>query len=83
MNHASKILEFADRFTGRLDSTLIIQALDYIRYNEEALALEILCEQLFEHEVSISADECTIAETLAMKLNIQSNAIKRLHELVQ
>jgi len=83
MSRESEIREFAGRFEGRLESSLVEQALDYLQYNENGLALEILCEHLFEYDVPLTATECAAAECLAAEMSIECNAIKRLRELVK
>jgi len=81
MSRAAQISSYAERFHGRLKSSLIDQALDYLQYNEEPLAFEILCEHLFENEVPMSAAECSVAEELAAELGIECNAVRRIREL--
>ena len=43
---ADRIVKFGERFQGRLDSTLLQGALDYVGYSEESLAFEILCDHI-------------------------------------
>ena len=83
MSRATEIKGFAERFNERLDPSLIEEALDYLQYNEETLAFEILVEHLFEHQVPMSANECATAESLAADMSIECNAVKRLRELVK
>ncbi|QZP25158.1 MafI family immunity protein [Pseudomonas mosselii] len=51
--YANRIVKFGERFQGRLDSTLLQGALDYVGYSEESLAFEILCDHVCEYDVSI------------------------------
>ena len=48
---ANRIREFGKAFEGRLEPFLLEGALDYINFNEEPLAFEILCEHICEYDV--------------------------------
>lgn len=52
--YADRIVKFGERFQGRLESTLLQGALDYVGYNEESLAFEVLCDHICEYDVSIT-----------------------------
>ncbi|WP_286919703.1 MafI family immunity protein [Pseudomonas sp. UBA6753] len=54
---AGRIIEFGKKFDGRLEAGLLQGALDYVAYNEEGLAFEILCDHICEFDISITGDE--------------------------
>jgi hypothetical protein len=66
--YANRIVKFGKKFQGRLDSTLLQGALDYVGYNEEGLAFEVLCDHICEYDVSITGDEYSEAIQLAMDM---------------
>lgn len=45
------------KFSGRLENSLIDGALNYIDHGESALAFEILCDHLLEHDVDLDPNE--------------------------
>lgn len=53
---ADRIIEFGMRFKGRLNADLLQGALDYVVYNEESLAFEILCDYIWEYNVPITLE---------------------------
>ena len=57
MDLNEEISKFGEGLKGRLDSSLIDFALDYINYSESILAFETLCDYIADHGVIISADE--------------------------
>lgn len=65
---AERIFKFGKKFEGRLDSDLLRGALDYIAYNEENLAFEILCDHICEYNVSITDEEYNEAVGLVLDL---------------
>lgn len=83
--YANRILKFGDKFHGRLDATLLQGALDYIGYNEEALAFEILCDHICEYDVVMSAEEYLEAAQLALDLgfSLEDGPFKHLLALRQ
>lgn len=76
--HLGKVLE------KRLEAHLIQGALDYIQFNEEPLAFEILCDHISEYDIEITAEEydeiCDLARD--MKLDISEAPFKYLKQLV-
>ncbi|SEI65829.1 MULTISPECIES: MafI family immunity protein [unclassified Pseudomonas] len=54
---ADRIIMFGKRFEGRLDPVLLSGALDYIVYNEESLAFEVLCDHICEYDILITSEE--------------------------
>lgn len=81
--YADRIIKFGERFQGRLAAELLQGALDYIGYNEERLAFEILCDHICEYEVSIADDEYIEATQLALDMgfNLEEGPFKHLKGL--
>jgi hypothetical protein len=52
-----RIKQLGAIFVGRLDRPLLDSALNYCEFREYTLALEMLCDHLFEHDVEIAAHE--------------------------
>ncbi|MBH1930694.1 MafI family immunity protein [Serratia rubidaea] len=79
-----KINELGRLLEGRLDPELIEGALDYIQYNEEPLAFEILCDHISEYDIKITQREYELISQLIedMKLDINEAPFKYLKELV-
>lgn len=66
--YADRIIKFGERFHGRLEPTLLQGALDYVGYNEEGLAFEVLCDHICEYDVSLTAEEYCEAIQLALDM---------------
>lgn len=66
--YKDRILRFGGKFQERLDSNLLQGALDYVEYNEEGLAFEILCDHICEYDVRITDSEYREAIQLATDL---------------
>lgn len=81
---ANRIREFGKAFEGRLEPFLLEGALDYINFNEEPLAFEILCEHIFEYDVQLSQTEYDEAIALAkhMGLDVLDGPYKHLTSLI-
>ncbi|MDN6873667.1 MafI family immunity protein [Pseudomonas citronellolis] len=77
---ADRIVKFGARFEGRLSADLLKGALDYVAYNEECLAFEILCDHICEYDVSITDEEYSEAVKLArdLGLNMDEGPFKHL-----
>lgn len=82
---ADRILKFGEKFRGRIDSVLLQGALDYVKYNEESLAFEILCDHICEYDLSISSEEYEEARQLILDLGFDSTdaPFKHLKKLKQ
>ena len=80
----NRIREFGKAFEGRLESFLLEGALDYINFNEEPLAFEILCEHICEYDVQLSQTEYDEAIALAkhMGLDVLDVPYKHLTSLI-
>jgi hypothetical protein len=81
--YAERIIKFGERFRGRLEAEILKGALDYIGYNEERLAFEILCDHLCEYNIYITYDEYIEATQLAlgMGFNLEEGPFKHLKGL--
>ncbi|WP_080098461.1 MafI family immunity protein [Xanthomonas oryzae] len=51
------IYDLGRKFSGRLENSLIDGALNYIDHGESALAFEIICDHLLEHNVDLDPNE--------------------------
>lgn len=67
---ADRIVKFGRMFEGRLDSDLLQGALDYVAYNEESLAFEVLCDHICEYDVSITDEEYNEAVQLILDIGL-------------
>ncbi len=57
MFHEVEIRKLASIFEGRLNNSLLDFAIEYCDHGENCLALETLCDQLCEEDVSLSEPE--------------------------
>jgi len=80
-----RILEFGNKFKGRLEDMWLEVALDYVNYNEWGLAFETLCDYLVEYNVFISVEEYDEMIKLAkdMRLNLDNGNFKYLKYLAR
>lgn len=69
-----KIRSFSTRISGKLDDELLLGALDYLNYNEEPLAIEILCDHLVEYNVDLSQDDQIFLKKLLSDMEIDISA---------
>ncbi|MBD9380758.1 hypothetical protein DXK93_02340 [Achromobacter sp. K91] len=78
--YSDRIIKFGNRFKGRISSFLLQDTLDYISYNEEGLAFEILCDHLCEYDILITDEEYVEAIKLAsdMGLSLEEGPFKHL-----
>lgn len=58
---------------------LLQGALDYVKYNEESLAFEILCDHICEYDVSITDEEYCEAIKLALNMGFDLAAAPFKH----
>ena len=77
-----QVREIGALFAGRLPSAVLEDALDYLRANEFGLALYVLCEQLIEYDVKITASEYSRVRSLAGFMYPDSLSLPRLVEQV-
>lgn len=81
---SDRIISFGHKLDGKLDQELLKGALDYINFNEEFLALEILCDHICEYDVTLNQsnyDE-VIALTKDMGLDVNDAPYKHMIQLV-
>lgn len=80
----NRITQLGKNLEDRLEPSLIEGALDYIQYNEEPLAFEILCDHISEYDVAITSEEYEKIANLAKEMNLDINEapFKYLKQLV-
>ncbi|MFP1734856.1 MafI family immunity protein [Lonsdalea quercina] len=80
----NRISQLGKKIEDRLDPSLVAGALDYIQYNEEPLAFEILCDHISEYDVSITLEEYEKMVHLIKDMNLDINEapFKYLKQLV-
>ncbi|AVU75927.1 MafI family immunity protein [Pseudomonas sp. FP1154] len=69
--YSQRILKLGAKFEGRLEAVFLAGALDYVKYNEESLALEIFCEHICEYDVALSVDEFKEIQELALDMGFE------------
>ncbi|HEM8613430.1 TPA: MafI family immunity protein [Citrobacter amalonaticus] len=79
-----KISQLGKLLEDRLDPDLIDGALDYIQYDEEPHAFEILCDHISEYDITITENEYELITQLIeeMKFDISEPPFKYLKKLV-
>ncbi|EQB4817905.1 TPA: MafI family immunity protein [Citrobacter amalonaticus] len=79
-----KISQLGKLLEDRLDPDLIDGALDYIQYDEEPLAFEILCDHISEYDITLTENEYELITQLIeeMKFDISEPPFKYLKKLV-
>lgn len=83
MDYESDLKQFEVTFAGRLDEEILRDALSYVDYGECTLALETLCDQLYEYGVQISSDEYAALEKLVVPLNADLERVTLLRKFIQ
>jgi hypothetical protein len=79
----SEILSVGRLFEGRLPQEVLLDALEYMQYNECGLALETVCQQLVEYEVQITRSEYDLLQSMANIMYPDASILKRLaHQVV-
>ncbi|HFU5868626.1 TPA: MafI family immunity protein, partial [Yersinia enterocolitica] len=81
---ADRIISFGHKLEGKLDQGLLEGALDYIKFNEEPLAFEILCDHICEYDVNLSHAEYDEVMVLAkdMGVDVSEAPYKYMKELI-
>ncbi|WP_256582834.1 MafI family immunity protein [Pseudomonas sp. PICF141] len=79
------MLKLGAKFEGRLEAVFLEGALDYVKYNEESLALEILCERICEYDVALTIDELKEIQQLALDMgfDVGNSPFKYLQALTK
>jgi len=68
-----RVLEFGNKFHGRLDKLWLDVALDYVDYDECGVAFDTLCGYIYEYDVCISAEEFDEAMQLGLEMGFDIN----------
>lgn len=68
-----RISRLGKKLEDRLDTNLIDGALDYIQYNEEVLAFEILCDHISEYDITITQNEYALITQLIEDMKLDKN----------
>jgi hypothetical protein len=55
--HIDELREIARGLEGRLSQSLVDDAMEYVGFNELGLAIETLCDHLYEHDVPLLDEE--------------------------
>lgn len=76
---ADRIISFGRKLDGKLDKGLLEGALDYIKFNEEPLALEILCDHICEYDVTLKQAEYDEVIELAKDMGVDVNEAPYRH----
>lgn len=77
-----QVHEIGALFEGRLPAAALDDALDYLHANEFGLALYVLCEQLIEYDVKITASEYDRVRSMADLMYPDSSSLPRLAEQI-
>jgi len=79
-----KISQLGNLFKDRLDPDLVEGALDYIQYNEEPLAFEILCDHISEYDIAITSEEYGMIANLVedMELDMSEAPFNYMKNLI-
>ena len=73
-----EVLEVGAMFEGRLPSAVLADALDYVQFNESGLALNMLCEQLVEYDVTPARHEYERLRALADMMYPDASSLDHL-----
>ncbi|WP_426337718.1 MafI family immunity protein [Pseudomonas aeruginosa] len=80
--YADRIVKFGE-IPGAARVYAASGALDYVGYNEESLAFEVLCDHICEYDVSITDEEYREAVQLALDMgfDLEEGPFKHLKSL--
>ncbi|MHB8955801.1 MAG: MafI family immunity protein [Pirellulaceae bacterium] len=82
MQLAEKIKQLSSLFTNRLERQILADAIEYAEFSECKLAVEMLCDQLFEYDVPISVAEFKQIRDVADESGADSERVESLRSLV-
>ncbi|MHB0956264.1 MAG: MafI family immunity protein [Pirellulaceae bacterium] len=82
MQLAEKIKQLSSLFTNRLAQQILADAIEYAEFSECKLAVEMLCDQLFEYDVPISVAEFKQIRDVADESGADSERVESLRSLV-
>ncbi|NLS91362.1 MAG: MafI family immunity protein [Planctomycetaceae bacterium] len=83
MQLADRIKHIGHRFVDRIDPQVISDAVEYADFSECRLAIEMLCDQLFEYDVPITSEEFQQLQQLATETGSDAERIEALRPLVR
>jgi hypothetical protein len=78
-----RIIAAGKMFEDRLDAALLLWALDYVNFGECAVAVDMLADQLVDHEVRLTAAEFEEVQTVAKLTGAGSVCVLGLGERVR
>lgn len=71
-------------FRGRLADEVLDDALEYLDHGEEGAAIGVLCDQLMEFEVGLSAEEWELLRDLSRRLRSSGGTpMEKLRTLIR
>ena len=82
MFEGTKVIKLGKQFEKRLPEGIAEAAIDYVRFNESPLAIETLCDRLYEYSVPITAEEFQEIKEIVTEMEIEICAIDFLEELI-
>ena len=82
-DYERQLKSFGQVFAGRLDEEILRDALAYVDFGECTLALEILCDQLYEYDVWLVPEEYEALVELGKYLNAEMGRVTILEERVE
>ena len=65
-----QIRRLGESLKGRLDSSLVDDALEYINYSENVLAFETLCDHIGDFDITITEYEYNQVLNIVSELNL-------------
>jgi hypothetical protein len=83
MEIETRIKSLGTVFRSRLREDLLTGALGYVDFNECALAIEMLCDHLLEHDIGISESEYSELFELAQLTGADAERVTDLQGSVQ
>ncbi|MGF1486678.1 MAG: MafI family immunity protein [Prochloraceae cyanobacterium] len=86
MNHnniEAEIKKLGNLFIGRLDRNILEDAIEYVDFNECSLAIETLCDQLYEYDVNLNCYEFNQIKELAEKVAADIKKVEYLKSLIK
>ena len=70
------------QFDGRLDAAILEDALEYVKFGEARLAVETLCDQLYEYDTLMTQAEYDVVAAVAAETRADPERLEPLRELV-
>jgi hypothetical protein len=76
-----KLRDLGTALEGRLEKSLIYDAIEYIDHGELPLAIETLCDHLYEYEIRITRTEFAALLDMAHKVEAELPRVEVLCDL--